>query len=123
MLKDLPSGLKISISRSISTVFEQYMEEIKWDEEKYNLEDFIKQWQLYINNHASWFSKISEEVKSAPSFHEEVAKKINETIEKILSEPPTSEQIAELEKLQNKQSYSCKAEAKYLINQLIKSGK
>ncbi|GIN40334.1 MULTISPECIES: hypothetical protein [Heyndrickxia] len=122
MLHSLPSGLKISISRSISTVFEQYMEKIGWDEKKYNIEDFIKQWQVYINEHASWYDKLSDDIKKDPSFHEELAAKINETIQKILSEAPTDEQMKTIENLQrkhnNKDSYSCKMEAKFLINSL-----
>ncbi|MDH5162792.1 hypothetical protein [Heyndrickxia oleronia] len=122
MLHSLPSGLKISISRSISTVFEQYMEKIGWDEKKYNIEDFIKQWKVYINEHASWYDKLSDDIKKDPSFHEELAAKINETIQKILSEAPTDEQMKTIENLQrkhnNKDSYSCKMEAKFLINSL-----
>lgn len=124
MLNELPSGIKISISRSISTVFEQYMEKIGWDEEKYKLEEFIKQWQFYINNHASWFTKISDEIKLDPTFHEGLAAKINETIDKILSDSPTSEQIKKIKQLQYElgieHPYSCKAEARYLINYLTK---
>ncbi|MCM3239900.1 hypothetical protein M3589_19640 [Heyndrickxia oleronia] len=122
MLHSLPSGLKISISRSISTVFEQYMEKIGWDEKKYNIEDFIEQWKVYINEHASWYDKLSDDIKKDPSFHEELAAKINETIQKILSEAPTDEQMKTIENLQrkhnNKDSYSCKMEAKFLINSL-----
>lgn len=98
------------------------MEKIGWDEKKYNIEDFIKQWQVYINEHASWYDKLSDDIKKDPSFHEELAAKINETIQKILSEAPTDEQMKTIENLQrkhnNKDSYSCKMEAKFLINSL-----
>lgn len=120
MLKDLAPGVKISITRSITTVFEQYMARINWEENKYDLNEFIHEWREYIGNNASWFDKVSEEMKVSPSFHEDLAQKINETIQKILSEEPTAEQIAELEQLQEKTgneiSYSCKAEAKYLLD-------
>lgn len=120
MLKDLAPGVKISISRSISKSFEQYMSRIGWDENKYSLEDFIKEWREYIINSSSWYSQLSEETKADPVFHEELAAKINETIEKIFNEEPTQEQIEEIEKLQQQQGkefdYSCKMEAKYIID-------
>ncbi|MBS4175445.1 hypothetical protein [Bacillus sp. FJAT-49736] len=124
MFNELSPGIKISISRSISTVFEQYMEKIQWDENKYSLEDFIHEWKEYINNHASWFDQVSDEIKEDPSFHEDLALKINETIEKILSEEPTPDQLEQIEQLQKElktdYSYSCKAEAKFLIQYLSK---
>lgn len=120
MLKNLAPGIKISISRSISMSFEQYMSRIGWDENKYNLNDFIKEWREYIINSSSWYSQISEEMKADPVFHEELAVKINETIEKIFNEEPTPAQIEEIEKLQAKHGkefdYSCKMEAKYIID-------
>jgi hypothetical protein len=125
MFNELSPRIKISITRSISTVFEQYMEKIKWDESKYNLEDFIQEWREYINNHASWFKQVSDETKTNLEFHEGLAVKINETIDKMLSEEPTSEQMEKIDLLQKEQqtdySYSCKAEAKYLINYLSKN--
>jgi hypothetical protein len=118
MLKDLAPGIKISISRSISKSFEQYMSRIGWDENKYNLNDFIKEWREYIINSSSWYSQLSEEMKADPVFHEELAVKINETIEKVFNEEPTPAQIEEIEKLQTKHgkefNYSCKMEAKYI---------
>lgn len=120
MLKDLAPGIKISISRSISKSFEQYMSRIGWVENKYNLNDFIKEWREYIINSSSWYSQLSEEMKADPVFHEELAVKINETIEKVFNEEPTPAQIEEIEELQTKHGkefdYSCKMEAKYIID-------
>lgn len=123
MFNQLPQGIKISISRSISTAFEQYMKNIEWDEKKYNLQDFINQWREYAEKNASWFDKIDQEIKEDLQFHEDLAKKINETIEKILMEPPTQSQMDELDRLIKKLNiedidYSCKAEAKYHIERL-----
>jgi len=96
------------------------MSRIGWDENKYSLEDFIKEWRQYIINSSSWYSQLSEETKADPVFHEELAAKINETIEKIFNEEPTQEQIEEIEKLQQLHGkefdYSCKMEAKYIID-------
>lgn len=120
MLKDLAPGIKISISRSISKSFEQYMSRIGWDENKYSLENFIKEWREYIINSSSWYGQISEEIKADPAFHEELAAKINKTIDKILNEEPTQEQIEDIEKLQLQRGkefdFSCKMEAKYIID-------
>lgn len=123
MLKNLPHGLKISISRSITTAFEQYMKEIQWNEEKFDLETFVQQWRQYADTNSSWFDQIDSETKSHPQFHQELADKINETIKKVLSEEPTEEQIREIDQLISETGskdidFSCKAEAKYLIDRL-----
>ncbi|MCA1040303.1 hypothetical protein LCM00_12390 [Bacillus infantis] len=122
MYKDLSPGVKISITKSISTSFEQYMNKISWNDEKFDLQDFVNGWQDYIKNHASWYGQLSDETKADPEFHEQLAVKINETIEKILSEEPTEEQMEMIEKLQRKlgleYDYSCRTEAKQLIEKL-----
>ncbi|MDF0727047.1 hypothetical protein PY093_09990 [Cytobacillus sp. S13-E01] len=123
MLKNLPHGIKISISRSITSAFEQYMKEIKWDEEKFDLEAFVGQWRKYADTNSSWFEQIDGETKAHPDFHQELADKINDTIKKILSEEPTEAQIHELDRLISEAGgkdidYSCKAEAKYHIERL-----
>ncbi|RDI41621.1 hypothetical protein [Falsibacillus pallidus] len=122
MYKGLSQGVKISITRSISTAFEQYMARIQWEEDKFNLHNFIQDWKNYITTSAAWYSSIDESIKNDPVFHEALASKINETIEKILNEPPTDEQIEEIEKLQEEAgtdyAYSCKAEAKYVLEQI-----
>lgn len=100
--------------------FEQYMSRIGWDENKYNLDNFITEWREYIVHSSSWYSQLSEEVKADPGFHEDLAVKINETIEKIFNEEPTRQQMEEIEKLEEKLGkeldYACKMEAKYIID-------
>ncbi len=127
MYKDLSPGVKISISRSISTSFEQYMNKIGWNEDKFNLQEFVDSWKDYITNHASWYAQLSDETKADPEFHEQLAGKINKTIEKILSEEPSKEQMEEIEHLQaeigEEYNYSCKTEAKQLIEKLKKRTK
>lgn len=124
MKSELTPGVKISISRSISTAFEQYMANIEWSEKLYSLPDFVKEWRVYIENHASWYEKLSHEVKSSPEFHQMLADKINETLEKILSEEPTEEQIKEIEQLEKELGrdidFSCKMEAKFWMDTLKK---
>lgn len=122
MFKKLAPGIKISITRSITTVFENYMATIDWNEKKFSMNDFMKHWGDYIHSSSSWFNKLDEDIKRNPEFHQELAEKINETIDKILSEEPTKEQMEEIEKLQEtlgeEYDYSCKSEAKYLIEKL-----
>jgi hypothetical protein len=117
--KDLSQGIKISITRSITTSFESYMNGINWNEDKFNMQNFVAEWRKYIINHASWYSQISEATKADPIFHEELAVKINEVINKILSEKPSNAQIDEIvelqEQLEEDYDYSCKMEAKYVI--------
>ncbi len=123
MYKQLSSGVKISITRSISTSFESYLASIGWDEEKFSMEDFVANWQKYFTENAAWFDKVPQEVLVSSEFHEEIAKKIDESIEKVLNEKPTKKQIDSIEKLQKQlgtsYTYGCKAEAAY-IEQLLK---
>ena len=120
--KNLSQGIKISITRSIATSFEQYMNRINWDERQFNLQHFVAEWRNYIHNHSSWYGQISDELKASTAFHEELADKINVTLDKILSEEPTEAQIEEIDSLcaQLKEDidYSCKMEAKYVIEKM-----
>lgn len=123
MLKNLPHGTKISISRSIAVAFEKYMNRIGWDEKQFDPAVFMQEWRTYIEKHAAWFRSLDEQIKQAPSFHQELAEKINEIIEKVLSEQPTEEQIAKIQLLTKELQMeeivaSCKAEANYYIEQL-----
>ncbi|MFP3917911.1 hypothetical protein U5N28_08885 [Lysinibacillus telephonicus] len=123
MYKQLSSGVKISITRSISTSFESYLASIGWDEEKFSMEDFVANWQKYFIENAAWFDKVPQDVLVSSEFHEEIAKKIDETIEKVLNEKPTKKQIDSIEKMQKQlgtsYTFGCKAEAAY-IEQLLK---
>ncbi len=123
MYHELPTGTKSSITRSISKAFELYMAKIGWDEKLFSIEDFIKSWQSYIQESASWYEKVPLEVKESQEFHAEIANKINATIEKILSEPVHEDLIASIEtrqeKLNTHYKYGCKAEALY-VESLLK---
>lgn len=99
------------------------MSNIEWNEDQYKLEHFIQEWKQYIEQHASWYKNLDEEIKGSPIFHEELAVKINETVQKILTERPTDEQIQQVESLLEQHnmtdvSYSCKEEARFLIDKL-----
>jgi hypothetical protein len=122
MFKDLSPGTKISITRSITKSFENYVSEIGWNERKFSMEDFVGEWRKYIITSSSWYEKLSDDIKTNSTFHEQLAAKINETVDKILSEEPTREQIDTIEKLQKElgeeYDYSCKTEAKYVIEQM-----
>lgn len=117
MYKQLPSGVKSSITRSISIVFEKYMASIEWAEDRFSMEDFSQVWGTYIKS-ASWKDKVPQEYMLHPDFHEEIAKKINQVIDKILNEPPSEDQIAKIEIMQDQLNthydYACKAEASYV---------
>ena len=123
MYKGLSSGVKISIPRSISTSFESYLASIGWDEEKFSMEDFVASWQKYFTENAAWFDEVPQEVLMSTEFHEEIAKKIDEVIAKILNEKPTKKQIESIEKMQKQlgttYTFDCKAEASY-VEQLLK---
>lgn len=122
MYNDLSPNIKSSITRSITQTFEQYMADIGWDEELYDIEDFIDSWREYITTKALWYSRIPEEMKVEPKFHEDLAQRINEVIQRVLSEPPSEEQVANIqimqEKLDTHLTYDCKAEAVYVENLL-----
>lgn len=122
MYKTLPVGVKSSITRSITKMFEKYMSDIEWKEDLFKLEDFVKVWQDYINSNAQWNEKVPLEVKVSPLFHEEVASKMNQVINKVLTEVPSEEQISRIESMQQSigtdYDYSCKAEATYIEKKL-----
>ncbi|MEK4698494.1 hypothetical protein MKX47_02795 [Solibacillus sp. FSL R7-0668] len=123
MYKQLSSGVKISITRSISTSFEAYLASISWDEDKFSMEDYMVSWQKYFKENAAWIDKIPTEVLLSAEFHEEIAKKMDEVINKILTEAPTEKQKKEIDKLQKQlgtdYQFDCKAEAAY-VEQLLK---
>lgn len=123
MYKELSSGVKISITRSISIAFESYLASINWDEDQFSMENFMMSWQKYFKENAAWYDKVPQEVLVSAEFHEEMAKKIDEVMAKILNDKPTKKQIESIEKLQQKlgtnYTYDCKAEAAY-IEQLLK---
>lgn len=123
MYKNLSPNLKSSITRSITQTFEQYMENIEWSESKFNIEDYMSSWREYITTKALWYSEISDQVKVSTEFHEELAVRISEVINRVLEEPPTEEQIAKIQMMQEKlnthYTYDCKAEAAY-IERLLK---
>lgn len=120
ILNGLSHGIKISITRSITKAFEQYMANIMWDEDAYSPADFMKEWQRYIQQNASWYSNVPDNIKNDPQFHAELAVKINQVVAKIFSEKPTEEQIETINKLQEKlgtdYDFSCKAEARFYID-------
>lgn len=122
MYKQLSSGIKISITRSISFAFETYMNKIEWREDKYDLTDFVAHWQQYVLTSAAWYDKVPQEALSSIEFQEELANKINEVIAKVLQQAPTDEQIANITKLEQATGqsfdYGCKAEATFVENKL-----
>jgi len=124
MYKDLSPNLKISITRSITQTFEQYMSDIAWSEDKFRIEDFVSSWRQYITTKALWYTEIPEDVKSNPTFHEELAVRINKIIDRMLQDPPTDEQIATIQMMQEEQGthyeYDCKAQATY-VERLLKN--
>ena len=123
MYKQLSSGIKISITRSIGTAFETYLASIDWNEEQFSMEDFMKTWRAYFTENAAWYEKVPADILNSKEFHEEIAKKIDEVIEKILNDQPTAKQVKSIEALQKKlgtdYTYDCKAEAAY-VEQLLK---
>lgn len=120
MLTELSPNIKSSITRSISQSFEQYMAEIGWSAENYSIEQFYAKWREYITTKALWYEKIPDSIKTDPKFHEDLAKRVEEVLTRILNEPPSEEQIAQIEILQQEldthYEYGCKAEALYVQN-------
>lgn len=124
MYKDLSPNLKSSITRSITQTFEQYMTDIGWSEKNFNIEHYIASWKNYITTKALWYAEIPNEMKLDPEFHEQLATRINQVIARILEDPPTDEQIATIQMMQEKlnthYTYDCKAEAAY-VERLLKN--
>lgn len=98
MYKQLSSGVKISITRSISTSFESYLASIGWDEDKFSMDEFVANWQKYFTENAAWYDKVPQDVLLSPEFHEELAQRIDEVIAKILSENQRKSKLIQLKK-------------------------
>ena len=100
------------------------MAEIEWNPDHYDMNDFMARWSDYITKKALWYEKIPDNVKHSTEFHEDVAKRINEVIQKVLSEPASEEQIVTIQQMQEKLNtqyvYECKAEAAFVEGQLKK---
>ncbi|MCG6172592.1 hypothetical protein JEG43_13180 [Anoxybacillus sp. LAT_35] len=123
MLKQLPHRMKMNITLSIKKVFERYMATIGWDETKYDAATFMEQWRHYLYNEATWFNELDDTMKANPHFHEQLAERINEIIDQLVNEPPTDDQIAEINRLVERLGiddfpYGCRLEAKYHIERL-----
>ncbi|MBY0597746.1 hypothetical protein [Bacillus bingmayongensis] len=119
MYKQLPHGVKIGITRSIVASFTEYMKSIEWNEEKFDMQQFVEQWKQYLYTKSRWLDQIDDEVKNHPDFHQELAMKVNEKMNRILNEYPTKEQLYELENLGFKNLGSlCKEQAQYYIEHL-----
>ncbi|CAM3134307.1 hypothetical protein FITA111629_05405 [Filibacter tadaridae] len=118
MFKDLSPNIKSSITRSITQTFEQYMSNIGWSEEKFSIDAYMADWREYITTKALWYSKVPDDLKLDPKFHEDLAQRINEVIARILGDPPSEEQIVTIqlmqEALNTHYEYDCKAEAVYV---------
>ena len=98
------------------------MSDIDWSVEDYSIEQFYANWREYITTKALWYDKIPDDVKASPEFHKELAERVEEVLIRILNDPPTEEQIAQIEILQQQlnthYTYDCKAEAVYVQNLL-----
>lgn len=120
MYKQLPHGVKMGITRSIVTSFEDYMKKIEWREEKFDMQHFLEQWKDYIYTQSTWIHKVDDKVKEHADFHQALATKVNEKIAELVNEDPTEEQVHILKEhgVQNIDSF-CKLEAQYRIDHLI----
>lgn len=117
MYKQLPRGVKIGITRSIVSSFEKYMKEIEWNEEKFDILQFVEQWKQYLYTKSTWITKVDDELKEHPDFHQALAMKVNEKINEIINEKPTEEQLELLKKHNVEHADEmCRFEAQYRID-------
>lgn len=118
MYKQLPHGVKIGITRSIVVSFEKYMKEIEWNEEKFDMQQFVEQWKQYLYTKSTWVNKVDDELKGHPDFHQALAMKVNEKINELINEKPSEEQVEQLKRNKVKHADEmCKleAEAGYIL--------
>jgi len=118
---NISKGMKVSISHSIKKAFLKYMVEIKWDDAKYDSEQFIQFWLQHSKDNAAWMNEVSKETLEDASFQEQLNEKVNERIKKIIETEPTNEQIDQINVFVKKTGvadidFCCKAEADYHID-------
>lgn len=120
MYQKLSRSTKIAITRSIKESFKSYMDEIEWNPEKYDMNNYASYWQNYLTTKSKWIHEVDDTTRKSPEFHEELAKRVTKKIDELLTEEPTKEQVAQLKKLAPSADYSCKLEVEYLINKYQK---
>jgi len=112
--------VKIGITRSIVVSFEKYMKEIEWNEEKFDMQQFVEQWKQYLYTKSTWINKVDDELKGHPDFHQALAMKVNEKINELINEKPSEEQVEQLKRNKVKHADEmCKLEAEYHIERLF----
>ncbi|EMA6345187.1 hypothetical protein ACO11K_004070 [Bacillus cytotoxicus] len=120
MYKQLPHGVKIGITRSIVASFEQYMKDIEWNAEKFDMQQFVEQWKQYLYTRSTWLHKVDRELKEHPDFHQALAMRVNEKINELINEEPTEEQKEQLKRHNVKHvDEMCRLEAQYHIDRLL----
>ncbi|MFJ8242314.1 hypothetical protein [Bacillus tropicus] len=120
MYKQLPHGVKIGITRSIVVSFEKYMKDIEWNEENFDMQQFVEQWKQYLYTKSTWIDKVDDELKGHPDFHQALAMKVNEKINEFINEKSSEEQIEQLKRNKMKHAEEmCKLEAEYHIERLL----
>ena len=75
---------EIGITRSIVVSFEKYMKDIEWNEEKFDMQQFVEQWKQYLYTKSTWIDKVDDELKGHPDFHQALAMKVNEKLTSLL---------------------------------------
>ncbi|PEW42396.1 hypothetical protein COD90_24785 [Bacillus cereus] len=119
MYKQLPHGVKVGITRSIVASFEKYMKEIEWNEEKFDIQQFVEQWKQYLYTKSTWINKVDDKLKEHPDFHQALAVKVNEKINELINEEPTEEQLKILKDHEvNNIDDFCKLKAAYYIERI-----
>ncbi|AXY07959.1 hypothetical protein CUC43_14480 [Bacillus thuringiensis LM1212] len=120
MYKQLPHGVKIGITRSIVVSFEKYMKDIEWNEENFDMQQFVEQWKQYLYTKSTWIDKVDDELKGHPDFHQALAMKVNEKINEFINEKSSEEQIEQLKRNKVKHADEmCKLAAEYHIERLL----
>ncbi|MFA9560399.1 CotH kinase family protein [Evansella sp. AB-rgal1] len=118
-------GMKVSINYSIKKSFVEYMENIDWDDSKYDSDQFIQFWLKSSKDNASWYKEMDKNLLEDPKFQDQLTEKVNEAIQKIIETEPSEEQIDEIDKLVETLNiedidYCCKAEADFQLQKLRK---
>ena len=83
MYKQLPHGVKMGLHAQLLFLL-KYMKEIEWNEEKFDMQQFVEQWKQYLYTKSTWVNKVDDELKGHPDFHQALAMKVNEKLTSLL---------------------------------------
>ncbi|WP_217563371.1 hypothetical protein, partial [Paenibacillus sp. GbtcB18] len=72
---------------------EKEMQEIEWNGDKFDVQQFVELWKQYLYTKSTWINKVDDKLKEHPDLHQALAVEVNEKINELINEEPAVEQL------------------------------